>query len=280
MSEENIDKKETRIMNVKLTNPKYHIIYWIAVVLILSLIFGRSWGNKMDAFYFISFLLPVIAGTSYFFNYYLVPEYLLKKKYSQFAVYFFYMLIVSLLLELIVLTLSIILLAQFKVGAMAPNSLDTIFLAMVLYMIVFLSSFLFMILQWKDNQQEIHHLKQEKAKLERSFLQLVSDRRNKKISYEEITYIESLANRIKVNTVSGEQVSSKEKISEIEKRLPEIFIRIHRSFIINTEKISAFNYSEVKINGTVLTIGRSYKKKVISFLEASVYTKENPGDTN
>jgi signal transduction histidine kinase len=254
-------------MKIKLTNPAYHILYWILVALILALVFGRSWGNRTDAIYFVSFLLPAVIGTSYFFNYYLVPTFLLRKKYAKFVVYFFYLLIVSLLLELIVLILSIILLAQYKVEAMSPNSLDTLLMAFVLYMIVFLGSFLYMILQWNHHKQEISHLKQEQAKLKKSFLQLVSNRQNKKIPYNDITYIESLAAYIKVNTVQGEEVTSKEKISEIEKRLPETFMRIHRSFIVNSEKISGFNYSGVTINGTELTIGRSYKKQVMSCLK-------------
>ena len=257
-------------MNVKLTKPTSHILYWIIVVLLLLLAFGRSWSSARDALYFISFLLPLVVGTSYFFNYFLVPKYLLKRKYLQFVVYSFYMLIVSLLLELIVLTLSIILLVQYQLDAMAPNSMDTLLLAIIMYLIVFLGSFSFLILQWKNNQKEIEYLKQEKAKLKKNFLQLVSNRRNRKISFNDITYIESLATNIIVYTVNGEEIPCKEKISEIEKRLPETFIRIHRSFIINTEMISSFNHNEIALNDIVLTIGRTYKKQVINFLKASM----------
>jgi hypothetical protein len=57
-------------------------------------------------------LLPVAVGTSYSFNYFLVPRYLLKKRYKKFSLYLAYLLIVSTWLEMWVITGSFILLAD------------------------------------------------------------------------------------------------------------------------------------------------------------------------
>ncbi len=67
-------------MKSRITNPVYHILFWLVVTTILVMVFGRSWNNNLHAFYFITLLLPVVMATSYFFNYYLVPYFLLKKK--------------------------------------------------------------------------------------------------------------------------------------------------------------------------------------------------------
>ena len=40
------------------------------------------------------------------------------------------------------------------------------------------------------------------------------------------------------------------------------FLRIHKSFIINLDKISAFNASEIEIGDISLPIGRTYKEMV------------------
>ena len=45
-------------------------------------------------------------GTSYLFNFYLVPKYLLSKKYGWFALYFFYLLVISLYLQMWILMFS------------------------------------------------------------------------------------------------------------------------------------------------------------------------------
>ncbi|MDX9848668.1 MAG: LytTR family DNA-binding domain-containing protein [Tenuifilaceae bacterium] len=97
--------------------------------------------------------------------------------------------------------------------------------------------------------------------MKKSFLEITSNRKLTKIPYDDIVYIESLSDYIRVNTLK-EQVISKEKISSLAERLPEIFIRIHRSFIINKEKITSFSSDEVEVNDVQLNIGRSYRKAV------------------
>ncbi len=62
-------------MKRKSSNPYLHVAYWMVVILTLTLVFGLSWGNNLAAFYFVSMLLPIVLGTSYFFNYILVPGY-------------------------------------------------------------------------------------------------------------------------------------------------------------------------------------------------------------
>ncbi|MBT3384344.1 MAG: hypothetical protein HN778_08890 [Prolixibacteraceae bacterium] len=250
-------------MKSKISNPYFHILFWIIVLIILTGVFGRSWGNSLPAYYFISLLLPVVMGTSYFFNYYLVPQFLLKKKYFWFVLYFFYTLVVSLYLEMLVLTFSLIYLANFDLGQMGLNSSDTLLLAVVLYMVVFFSSFLLMVQQLFESHRELEELKIEKKKMEIPFLGLISNRKSVRIPYYEIVYIESLADYIKVHSIGKREIGSKEKISAIEEKLPSVFIRIHRSFIVNSERIARFNSNEVELDGIVLNIGRSYKKQVL-----------------
>ena len=253
-------------MKSKFSNPYFHIIFWVVITSILLVIFGRSWGDGLRAFYFISLLLPVIMGTSYFFNYYLVPQFLLKKKYFWFGLYFFYALVVSLYLEMLVITFSFIYLANFDLGQMGPKSSDTLFLAIVMYMVVLLGSFLLMVQQLLQSHREVEKLKTEKMKMDKPFLELISNRKSVRIPYENIIYIESLADYIKIHSTQNIEVMSKEKISALEEKLPDFFIRIHRSFIINREKVIHFNNNEVGIGDMVLTFGRSYKKQALQKL--------------
>jgi len=89
----------------------------------------------------------------------------------------------------------------------------------------------------------------------------MSNRKVTKIPYDEIVYIESLSDYIKVITENN-QIRSKEKISNLASRLPEIFLRIHRSFIINTDRLKNISSDEVTVDDITLTIGRSYRKTV------------------
>jgi len=238
-----------------------HIAYCSIVVLVLTLVFGRSWGNNTAAFFFVAMLLPIVLGTSCFFNYVLVPHYLLKKNYIKFALYSLYTAIVSLYLEMIVLMLSFIYLGNFNYHNLGPNASDTILLAVILYLLVFIGAVLLMVRQIKENRLVIQQLLAEKNKMEDSFLEIMSNRKMARIPYHDIVYIESFSYYIRVNTMK-EQIISKEKISNLAYRLPDFFIRIHRSFIINKEKIRRVSYDEVMVEDVNLSIGRSYRKVV------------------
>ncbi|MCK5839077.1 MAG: LytTR family transcriptional regulator [Bacteroidales bacterium] len=55
--------------------------------------------------------------------------------------------------------------------------------------------------------------------------------------------------------------------SRIEERLPPQFIRIHRSFIVNLEKVVSFSREQVSIPDMNLPISRTYKKKAFEKIE-------------
>ncbi|MGC9342849.1 MAG: LytR/AlgR family response regulator transcription factor [Bacteroidales bacterium] len=242
-----------------------HIIFLIAVIIILTYLFNDTFGSRQYAFYFISMLLPIIAGTFYFLNYYLIPRFFFQGKYLFFSLYFFYTLVISIYLEMIVMFVSFVFFAEYNLGQMGPYASDIIFLAIVMYLIVFAGSFVLLIQRLRLNLIKIQELDSEKKKLERGFIDVRSERKNVKVYYDSILFIESLSDYIKFMLDTGE-IMSREKISHIEKLLPSVFLRCHRSFIVNTEKIEAFNYDYIEINGNEIPISRTYKKTVMNRL--------------
>lgn len=86
-----------------------------------------------------------------------------------------------------------------------------------------------------------------------------------KVSFEDILYIESVKDYIQIYTIKDE-ISTKFTLTEFYDRLPTYFIRIHRSFIVNKHKITAFTHQDIEINTKELPIGKSYKDNVINFL--------------
>ena len=89
----------------------------------------------------------------------------------------------------------------------------------------------------------------------------MSNRKLTQIPYDDIIYIESLADYIQIHT-EAETIVSKERISKIAERLPDTFLRIHRSFVVNKEKIKSYSYNEVELQSVQLNIGRSYRAAV------------------
>ncbi len=93
-----------------------------------------------------------------------------------------------------------------------------------------------------------------------AFLYLKVERKQIKLNINDILWIESLRDYVKV--VTADQVHiSKQKISFLEEMLPERrFVRIHRSFIVSLQKIDSFYGAVVEVSGHELPIGRNYKQ--------------------
>ena len=246
-----------------------HIIFWILASAILVIGFGAAHGDFVNSFYFVTFLLPVAMATSYFFNYYLVPEFLLKRKYLRFAIYTIYTLIVSLYLEMVVITLSFIVLANYNYGALNPTMTNVFVLEFAVYLIVLLKAFFLLFRRVQNNEFKVQQLMEEKEALKTEFITVRADRKNHQVKLDDIIYLESLSDYVKLH-VNDETLTTRETISSFEESLPETFIRIHRSYIVNQLYVSEFNTTSVKLNETELPISRTYKSGVVDILSGDM----------
>lgn len=243
-----------------------HILFWILAGTLLVVGFGNSYGNFVKSFYFVTFLLPVAMATSYFFNYYLVPKYLLKRKYVRFSIYTVYTLVVSLYLEMVVVTISFIVLANYNYNELDPMMTNIFVLGFAVYLIVLIKAFYLLFRRVKNNEFKVQQLMEEKEALKTEFITVRADRKNHQIKLEDIIYLESLSDYVKLH-FNDQTLTTRETISSFEESLPETFIRIHRSYIVNQIHISKFNSTSVKVDETELPISRTYKSDVLAVLE-------------
>jgi two-component system LytT family response regulator len=80
-----------------------------------------------------------------------------------------------------------------------------------------------------------------------------------KILFDDIIYIESQREYIKILTTKGD-FYSKMTTNEVEAVLPvERFRRIHRSYIISLKKIQSYTHELIDVGGVTLPIGRNYR---------------------
>lgn len=102
-----------------------------------------------------------------------------------------------------------------------------------------------------------------------STLYIKSAHKNIKVNPDDILYMESLKDYVKIYT-TGTTITTKYKISDMEAGLAgKGFLRIHRSFIINLKHLTAFTSSDVEIGKTEIPIGESYKELVFQTLKKS-----------
>ncbi len=92
----------------------------------------------------------------------------------------------------------------------------------------------------------------------KDFIFLNVQKKKVKILFSEIVYIESQREYIKIITTKKEYIS-KMSTHEIEDLLPpNLFKRIHRSFIVSINKIQSYTAKIVEVNGVSIPIGRGY----------------------
>ena len=102
-----------------------------------------------------------------------------------------------------------------------------------------------------------------------AFVYLKVDRDMKKVFVNDIVYIESWKDYIKIFLTDGKNLLAKQSISAMENLLSEHkFVRVHRSFMVSLDKISGYNGLSVQLSEMEIPIGRLYKQSVMEKLQA------------
>ncbi|HAY3544276.1 LytR/AlgR family response regulator transcription factor [Elizabethkingia anophelis] len=100
------------------------------------------------------------------------------------------------------------------------------------------------------------------------FIILKSEGLQRKVILADIVYLESQGNDVKVFLKDKTKFMTKATMAEMEIYLSaKGFLRVHRSFMINTEYVTAFGYDEVVLGIQSVPVGRSYKKAFDNFIQ-------------
>jgi len=95
-----------------------------------------------------------------------------------------------------------------------------------------------------------------------SFVYFRMDRKMVKVMLQDIVYVESMKDYVKVHTSDG-VIITKQSISSVEAMLPEqSFIRTHRSYIVNIDKIKSYTHELIEIEKVELPIGKLFRNGV------------------
>ena len=100
-------------------------------------------------------------------------------------------------------------------------------------------------------------------------LVLKSDKKLFLVQLDDILYVESLGDYIKVHT-SNQNLVVYKTMNAISNSLPENkFFRVHKSFIINLEKISYVEGNQIAIDNNKIPIGQKYKSIFLDTIKNS-----------
>lgn len=96
-----------------------------------------------------------------------------------------------------------------------------------------------------------------------------------KIKFDQVIYIEGASNYIQIFTTEGKHMTYL-TMREIERHLPKkLFVRIHRSFIININFVTVTERSQVRMQGDIaLKMGDHYKERFLAIMDEHLVKSE------
>ena len=117
-----------------------------------------------------------------------------------------------------------------------------------------------------NNDRSLNPSEENDAK---HFVFVPVDKKNVKICLNDIIYLESKRDYVLIKT-RNKEVITHQTLIYMEERLPKsLFLRVHRSFIINTRMIESWSSNEIELPEVQIPIGRTYKREALKVLNSS-----------
>jgi DNA-binding LytR/AlgR family response regulator len=114
--------------------------------------------------------------------------------------------------------------------------------------------------------QQKQILKEPVLETRNDFIFVRSERKMVKIDFEDIQFVESLSDYIKIHT-KDKTIVTRETITNIESKLPSNgFLRVHRSYVVRLKAIKSYTNELVEVAEKAIPISRSYKETVLQKL--------------
>ncbi len=83
-----------------------------------------------------------------------------------------------------------------------------------------------------------------------------------RLELKNLLYVESLDDYVKYHNANGKKLLCNGTLKSILEGLPENFIRVHRSYVVNTHAITDFDDSSARLGDIEIPIGRVYRKSL------------------
>ncbi|MGB3800579.1 MAG: LytTR family transcriptional regulator DNA-binding domain-containing protein [Lewinella sp.] len=99
------------------------------------------------------------------------------------------------------------------------------------------------------------------AQKETTYQLVRADRKTYRIPHDEIYYIESMREYVAYHTDKGRTLSLG-SLKQLEDELPDRFLRVHKSFLVATDRVEALEGNQLRIGEALIPIGGSYREIV------------------
>lgn len=227
-----------------------HILFWFCYFLLFGFVWEKGEGYASS--YFLEFvLLPIRIGVAYAAMYWLLPEVLLKKRFIMFVIAFLGLLLAGAVLQRFFIfffydgnsdfDLSIILNGSDLIRSIILiNSTALMLLSLKILKLYF---------EERAINQPIHD----------SAIEVKSDKRFYRLIADDILFLEGLGNYVTYHLKDGRKIIGYTSLKKAMSELPESYVRIHKSYIVNSRAVVSYDKNSVEIQkDRFLPIGNTY----------------------
>ncbi len=109
----------------------------------------------------------------------------------------------------------------------------------------------------------------ERVEATRDFLYLKSGHKIVRINFSDITYVQGMSEYIQIYTTTSKPTISLLSLKLLESKLPsENFMRVHKSYIVNLDRVMTIERNEIFYNdGKVIPISPQYREQFNEFIK-------------
>ncbi|MGO1586150.1 sensor histidine kinase [Mesonia sp.] len=155
--------KPKKNISYRIIEALVHLVFWVGIYFFFTYFLGYGSTNTTYINRFTLFLMPVTMITAYTFSHFLIPRYLIQKKYVWFSLYTVYAFIIASYVSIQSILYALIFLQDFQTGEITPITKSLPFILLGILMVVMLVIVLQVI-------QYLYSSSAEKEQLERKFL--------------------------------------------------------------------------------------------------------------
>lgn len=95
---------------------------------------------------------------------------------------------------------------------------------------------------------------------EEKFTFIKTDKKIIKLHFDSIAVIKGLGNYVQIITTENIKHTYYKSLKELIDKLPDEFMRVHNSFIVNCTNIDSIEDNHIMIRQNKITIGKTYKE--------------------
>lgn len=240
------------------SRPVTHIAFWLAYYVLFSLIWMTPERGYFASFYLEFVLLPPRALAVYVTIYFLMPRYLLNERYAAFvAGYAGLLLFAAILQRLSGYYFYDTLLLEAEESLFDLNAVVRSFVLINTTVIVVaaVKMYQFYLLEKYQNQTESDEYEP---------LALKANRRTHLVAPDSILFVEAMGNYVTYYLINDEKLVVYGSIKAAASQLPDHFVRVQRSYIVNRKHISSFNAEKIFLGDHELPRGKDLEDHLLT----------------